>query len=82
MYKEHILKVEEMKHECEADVGMTFLSTKRRRIKLVEKLLIVATLTFGLRPRQGGCKVASLEVDPGVTSHAPGNAKSLESVRE
>jgi len=42
----------------------------------------VATLTFGLRPRQGGCEVAGLEVDPGVTSHAPGSAKSPESVRE
>jgi hypothetical protein len=42
----------------------------------------VATLAFGLRPRQGGCEVAGLEVDPGVTSHAPGSAKSPESVRE
>jgi hypothetical protein len=37
----------------------------------------VATLAFGSRPRQGGCKVAGLIVDPGVTSHAPGNAKSV-----
>jgi hypothetical protein len=36
----------------------------------------VATLAFGLRPRQGGCEVAGLEVDPGVTSHAPESAKS------
>jgi hypothetical protein len=43
---------------------------------------IVATLAFGLRPRQGGCEVAGLEVDPGVTSHAPGSAKSPENVRE
>jgi hypothetical protein len=42
----------------------------------------VATLAFGLRPRQGGCEVAGLEVDPGVTSHAPGSAKSPESVKE
>jgi len=42
----------------------------------------VATLAFGLRPTQGGCEVAGLEVDPGVTSHAPGSAKSPESVRE
>jgi len=42
----------------------------------------VATLAFGLRPRQGGCEVAGLEVDLGVTSHAPGSAKSPESVRE
>ncbi len=42
----------------------------------------VATLAFGLRPRQGGCEVAGLEVDPGVTSHAPGSAKSTKSVRE
>jgi len=39
--------------------------------------------SLGLRPRQGGvCKVAGLVVDSGVTSHAPGNAKSPESVRE
>ncbi len=31
-----------MKHECEVDVGMTSLSTKRQRIKLVDKLLTVA----------------------------------------
>ncbi len=43
---------------------------------------IVATLAFGLRPRQGGCEVAGLEVDPRVTSHAPGSAKSPESVKE
>ncbi len=42
----------------------------------------VATLAFGLWPRQGGCEVAGLEVDLGVTSHAPGSAKSPESVRE
>ncbi len=42
----------------------------------------VATLTFGLRPMQRGCEVAGLEVDPGVTSHAPGSAKSAKSVRE
>jgi hypothetical protein len=42
----------------------------------------VATLAFGLRPRQGGCEVAGLEVDPGVTSHAPGSSKSATSVRE
>ncbi len=42
----------------------------------------VATLAFGLRPKQGGCEVAGLEVDPGVTSHAPGSAKNPESVRE
>jgi hypothetical protein len=44
--------------------------------------IFVATLAFGLRPRQRGCEVAGLEVDPGVTSHAPGSAKSPESVRE
>jgi len=42
----------------------------------------VATLAFGLRPMQGGCEVAGLEVDPRVTSHAPGSAKSAKSVRE
>jgi hypothetical protein len=48
----------------------------------VQKMAAVTTLAFGLRPRQGGCKVTGLEVDPGVTSHAPGSAKSPESVRE
>jgi hypothetical protein len=33
-----------MKHECEIENGMTSLNTKRRRIKLVEKLPIVAEL--------------------------------------
>jgi hypothetical protein len=33
-----------MKHECEADVGMTSLSTKRQKIKLVGKLLIMDKL--------------------------------------
>jgi hypothetical protein len=28
LYKEQVLKVEEMKHECEANVGMTSLSTE------------------------------------------------------
>ncbi len=42
----------------------------------------VATLAFGLRPRQGGYEVAGLEVDPGVTSHAPESANTPESVRE
>jgi hypothetical protein len=44
--------------------------------------ICVATLAFGLRPRQGGCEVAGLKVDPRVTSHAPGSVKSAESVRE
>jgi hypothetical protein len=39
--------------------------------------IAVAALAFGSRPRQGGCKVAGLIVDPGVTSHAPGSAKSV-----
>jgi hypothetical protein len=38
---------------------------------------VVATLAFGLRLRQGGWEVAGLEVDPRVTSHAPGSAKSV-----
>jgi hypothetical protein len=42
----------------------------------------IATLAFGLRPRQGGWGVVGLEVDPGVTSHAPGSANTPESVRE
>ncbi len=37
----------------------------------------VATLALGLRPRQGGCKVVGQKGDPGVTSHAPGSAKSV-----
>ncbi len=41
-----------------------------------------ATLAFGLRPRQGGCEVVVLEVDSGITSHAPGSVKSTKSVRE
>jgi hypothetical protein len=42
----------------------------------------VATLAFGLRLRQGGWEVAGLEIDPRVTSHALGSAKSAKSVRE
>jgi hypothetical protein len=38
---------------------------------------VVATLAFGWRLRQGGWEVAGLEVDPRVTSHAPGSAKSV-----
>jgi hypothetical protein len=38
----------------------------------------LATKARGLQ----GCEVAGLEVDPGVTSHAPGSAKSPKSVRE
>jgi hypothetical protein len=48
----------------------------------LSETIVVATLAFGLRSRQGGCEVAGLEVDPGLTSHAPGSAKSPESVRE
>ncbi len=40
--------------------------------------ICLATKARGLR----GCEVAGLEVDPGVTSHAPGSAKSPKSVRE
>ncbi len=60
--------------------GQTFLLGQLKNRS--EKTDNVATLAFGLRPRQGGCKVTCLEVDPGVTSHAPGSAKSPESVRE
>ncbi len=43
----------------------------------------VATLALACDQGKGGvCKVAGLVVDSGVTSHAPGSAKSLESVRE
>jgi len=62
----------------------------KKRIEMVEEehyfqsplKYIVATLAFGLRLRQGGWEVAGLEVDPRVTSHAPGSAKSAKSVRE
>jgi hypothetical protein len=38
---------------------------------------IVATLALGSRLRQGGCKVASQEGGPGITSHVPKSAKSV-----
>jgi hypothetical protein len=41
---EQVLDIAEMKHEHETNVGMTFMNTKRRRIKLVEKLSIMAKL--------------------------------------
>jgi hypothetical protein len=37
----------------------------------------VVTLALGLRPKQGGCKVPGQKGDPGITSHAPGSAKSV-----
>jgi hypothetical protein len=37
----------------------------------------VTTLALGSQPRQGGCKVAGQEGDPGITSHAPESAKSV-----
>jgi hypothetical protein len=33
---------------------------------------------LGLVTKARGCKVAGQEGDPGVTSHAPGNAKECE----
>jgi hypothetical protein len=39
--------------------------------------VLVATLALGLRPRQGGCKVAGQERSPGVTSHALGSVRSV-----
>jgi hypothetical protein len=45
--------------------------------KFENEIFCVATLAFGSRPRQRGCKVVGLIVDPGVTSHAPGSAKSV-----
>jgi hypothetical protein len=33
--------------------------------------------SFGLATKVRGCKVAGQEGDPGVTSHAPGSAKSV-----
>jgi hypothetical protein len=38
----------------------------------------VATLALGSRPRQRACKSAGQEGSPGVTFHAPGNAKECE----
>jgi hypothetical protein len=40
-------------------------------------IVSVATLTLGLRPKQGGCKLAGQEGHSKVTSHASGNAKSV-----
>ncbi len=50
---------------------------ERLRAEHEAALVGVATLALGLRPRQGSCEVAGLEVDPGVTSHAPGSAKGV-----
>jgi hypothetical protein len=33
--------------------------------------------SLGLATKEGGCKVASQEGDPGVTPHAPENTKSV-----
>ncbi len=44
MYKEHALDVGEMKHEHEIDTSITSLSSKRGRIKLVEKLSTMVEL--------------------------------------
>jgi hypothetical protein len=44
---------------------------------IFSKTKIVTTLALGLRPRQGGYKVAGQEGDQGVTSHAPESAKSV-----
>jgi hypothetical protein len=38
---------------------------------------VVASLALGLRPKQRGCKVASQEGDPIVTSYALQSAKSV-----
>jgi hypothetical protein len=46
-------------------------------LKVSEVSVCVATLALGLRPRQRGCKVVGQEGDMGVTSHAPGSAKSV-----
>jgi hypothetical protein len=40
LYKEQVFNVWKMKYEREIDIGTTFLSTKQRRIKPMEKLLI------------------------------------------
>jgi hypothetical protein len=43
----------------------------------------VATLALACdQGKGGGCKVTGLVIDSGVTSHAPGSAKSPKSVRE
>ncbi len=44
MYKEQTFDVGEMKHECETNIGTSFLSIEQRRIKLVEKLLTMDEL--------------------------------------
>jgi hypothetical protein len=46
-------------------------------VKQLEQSQLQATLALGSQPRQRGCKVASLIVDPEVTSHALGSAKSV-----
>ncbi len=47
------------------------------KINRILPTYFIATLTLGSQPRQGGCKVAGQEGDPGVTSHAPESAKSV-----
>jgi hypothetical protein len=64
---------------CQENVGNLGTPMLASSKVLPQKSIIngVATLAFGSQPRQGGCKVAGLIVDPGVTSHAPGSAKSV-----
>ncbi len=40
----------------------------------------VTTLALGLRPSQGGCKVASQEGSPRIMPHAPKSAKECEGI--
>jgi len=65
------------------DFFLVIIGTKTQiHLNPLKLIINVATLAFGLRLRQGGREVAGLEVDPIVTSHAPGSAKSAKSVRE
>jgi hypothetical protein len=50
---------------------------QRLMVKSMLCILTVTTLTLGSRPRQGGCKGASQERDPGVRSHSPMSAKNV-----
>jgi hypothetical protein len=82
---EHLRTVDGKMHDTFKDACITmglFVDDNEWDQALEEAGVCVATLAFGLRPRQGGCEVAGLEVDPGITSHAPRSAKSPKSVRE
>jgi hypothetical protein len=46
--------------------------------KVVLVLIFCRTPSLGLATKARGCKVAGQEKNPGVTSHAPDNAKECE----